>query len=89
MAWENYALGVVALAGLEVLVTAAGQQNSGASNVGNLFGTVLPNFLNKIIDPSTPFFASQTSTATAQLDTATAPLPSTPAVLAPLTTPPT
>jgi len=97
MAWENYALGIVALAGLEVLVTAAGQGGSGASNIGGFFGSVLPGFVNRIIDPSQPFFQPQASTTAATTpqqvtgDVTTIPgaavataLPSTPAVLSPL-----
>jgi len=98
MAWETYALGGLALAGLEVLVTSAGQQGSGAQNVGSFFGVTLPGFVTKIIDPTQPFFKATTTAAAnpnagqpVTGDVTTIPgaavnsaLPSTPAVLSPL-----
>lgn len=69
MAWENYALGVLGLAGLEVLVTSAPDTASGTSQVAKLFGNALPNFVDRVIDPTVPFFKTGSTTQTSSKTT--------------------
>lgn len=92
MSWQAYATGTLALAGLELLLSSA-SSNGGASKLGSLVGTTIPNILNRIISPTVPFFtptASSSSSGTS-LAAATTPAPAatpqTPAVLKPITVP--
>lgn len=64
MAWTNYALGAIALAGLEVLVTTPAAQ--GVAGLTELPGL----FLSKLIDPTVPFFGGASSSAGGTAETA-------------------